>query len=83
MSKWDKLIDRLFALSNGIRFEELEKVLLHYGYVKHQPRKGSSHYTFRKKGKSPITIPKDEPIKRVYIELVRRVVEEENENEES
>jgi hypothetical protein len=40
------------------------------------PRGGSSHYTFRKPGKNPITIPKNEPIKRVYVEMVRKVVEE-------
>ena len=37
------------------------------------PRSGSSHYTFRKSGKNPITIPKHEPIKKV----VRDIVEEE------
>jgi hypothetical protein len=47
----------------------------------HAPRSGSSHYTFRKPGKSPITIPKHDPIKRIYIEMVREVVEEENGNE--
>lgn len=49
----------------------------------HAPRGGSSHYTFRKQGCRPITVPKHEPIKRVYVELVRNVVESEgilNEN---
>lgn len=32
------------------------------------PRSGSSHYTFRKQGRMPITIPKHEPIKKVYVE---------------
>lgn len=41
------------------------------------PRGGSSHYTFRRSGKYPITIPKHEPIKRVYVELVWQVVESE------
>lgn len=38
---------------------------------------GSSHYTFRKKGKAPITIPKDEPINITYVKLVRDVIESE------
>ena len=46
------------------------------------PRSGSSHYTFRKSGCQPITIPKHEPIKKVYVELVRQVVESEAENDE-
>ncbi|MCD5558350.1 hypothetical protein LOB90_08290 [Lactobacillus delbrueckii subsp. lactis] len=29
------------------------------------PRSGSSHYTFRKPGKIPITIPKHELIKKI------------------
>ena len=39
------------------------------------PKGGSSHYTFSKKGCIPITIPKHEPIKRVYVEMVRLIVE--------
>jgi len=45
------------------------------------PRSGSSHHTFRKIGKHPITIPKHEPIKRIYVEMFRKVVEEESANE--
>ena len=41
------------------------------------PNGGSSHYTFRKTGYPPITIPKHKPIKKVYIEIVREVVERE------
>lgn len=45
------------------------------------PKSGSSHYTFRKMGKNPITIPKHEPIKKIYVEMVRAVVEEESSHE--
>lgn len=81
MSKWEKLLDKLLNLSPGMRFAELEKILVSYGYVKHAPRSGSSHYTFRKPNCNPITIPMHEPIKRVYIKLVREAVEGENGNE--
>ena len=46
------------------------------------PRSGSSHYTFRKSGCMPITISKHEPIKRVYVEMVREIVESEAKNHE-
>lgn len=49
-----------------------------YGYTMNAPKSGSSYYTFRKQGKNPITIPKHEPIKKVYVEMVREVVEEES-----
>lgn len=78
MSKWDKLLGRILSLSKDMRFNELKKVLESYGYVMNAPKSGSSHYTFRKAGKSPITIPKHEPIKKIYVEMVREVVEEES-----
>ena len=50
-------------------------ILESYGYEMNAPRSGSSHYTFRKQGCMPITIPKYEPIKKVYVEMVREIVE--------
>lgn len=47
------------------------------------PRSGSSHCTFRKVGCQPITIPKHEPIKKVYVEMVRQIVESEAKNDEN
>lgn len=77
MSKWDKLLARICRLSNDLRFDELRKVLEAYGYTMDVPRSGSSHYTFRKPGCLPITIPKHEPIKKIYVEMVKNVVESE------
>lgn len=82
MSKWDKLLKRICSLSKDLRFEELRKVLESYSYEMQVPRSGSSHYTFRKKGCQPITIPKHEPIKKIYVELVKHVVESEANNNE-
>ncbi|MBQ7535486.1 MAG: type II toxin-antitoxin system HicA family toxin [Stomatobaculum sp.] len=83
MSKWEKLLSRILSLDKNMRFDELRKVLESYGYIMQAPGSGSSHYTFRKKGKSPITIPKHEPIKKIYVEMVRAVVEEEMSYEEN
>ena len=83
MSKWDKLLQRICSLSKDLRFDELRKVLESYGYSMTAPRSGSSHYTFRKGGCHPITIPKHEPIKRVYVEMVKIVVESEESNDEN
>jgi len=82
LSQWDKLLARIHSLSRDLRFDELRKVLESYGYEMHAPRGGSSHYTFRKPGCQPITIPKHEPIKKVYVELMRQVVESEAKNDE-
>ena len=77
MSKWDKLLQKIIMLSNDLRFAELKKVLESYGYEMSNPSNGSSHYTFRKVGCRPITIPKHEPIKKVYVQMVKQVVESE------
>lgn len=78
MSKWDKLLKRIYTLSKDLRFNELRKVLEDYGYTMHPPKSGSSHYTFRKPDCPPITIPKHEP------ELVKQAIENiESEGDES
>ena len=82
MSKWDKLIARICSLSNDLRFDQIEKVLISCAYEVNSPRGGSSHYTFRKPGCMPITIPKHEPIKKVYVEMVKKVVESEDRKNE-
>ena len=55
------------------------------GYTARQPRGGSSHYTFRKAGCMPITIPRHYPINKAYIAIVAEIVREnlarEEENE--
>lgn len=66
MSKWDKLLEKICSLSKEMRFDELRRVLESYGYRINQPKGGSSHYTFRKEGCRPVTIPKHEPIKYMW-----------------
>ncbi|HIY62905.1 MAG TPA: type II toxin-antitoxin system HicA family toxin [Candidatus Mediterraneibacter stercoripullorum] len=83
MSKWEKLLARIHLLSGDLRFSELQKVMESYGYQLSAPKGGSSHFTFRKKGCRPITIPKHEPIKKVYVKLVKQIVESEAENNEN
>lgn len=81
LSKWDKLLLRIRTLSNDMRFDELRRVLESYGYVMKRPGGGSSHCTFRKTGRSSITIPIHEPIKTVYVMLVKEALETEENDE--
>lgn len=74
MSQWDKLIAAILAEDKSLRFDDLKKALLRMGYTMDQPRGGSSHFTFRKPGCMPVTIPKHQPLNRVYIELVAEAV---------
>ncbi|MBP5502052.1 MAG: type II toxin-antitoxin system HicA family toxin [Bacteroidales bacterium] len=78
MSRWEKLLAKILALDKDLRFDELKRVLESYGYTMNAPKGGSSHYIFRKSGCNPITIPKHEPIKVVYVKMVKNIVEHES-----
>jgi len=80
MGRWDKLIRKITSLNKDMRFLELKKVLESYGYVMSSPKTGSSHHTFRKPGCNPITIPNHEPIKVVYVKMVKEIIESEQLN---
>lgn len=77
MSQWEKLLGNIKNLSRELRFDELKKILESYGYKITAPKGGSSHDTFRKSGRNPITIPKHEPIKIVYVKMVKEIIESE------
>ncbi len=79
MSKWEKLLSKNTSLSKDVRFAELKRIMEEFGYIGRKPGSGSSHWTFRKEGKPPVTIPEDEPIKLAYIRLVKQIIESEGE----
>jgi len=81
MSQFEKLLQRISKLDKQLRFDELKKVLEHYGYSMRGPAGGSSHKTFRKSGKVPITIPQHEPIKQAYVQKVKEIIESEDNDE--
>ena len=82
MSRWNKLLERICSLSKDIRFDEFRKILESYGYEMKGTSGGSSHFTFRKNGCAPITIPKHEPIKKTYVLLVKELIESEEANKD-
>lgn len=75
MSKWEKLIQEILKVNKDLRFEDLAKALIKMGYTQYQPNGESSHYTFRKKGCMPVTLPKHKPMNKAYIELVKEAVQ--------
>ncbi len=78
MSKFEKLLDRISSLPSDVRYEELKKILNHYGYIDRETKKGSSHVSFRKEGEETIiTIPRHEPISITYVKMVKEVIEKE------
>ena len=82
MSKWNKLLARLYKLDPSLRYEELKRILETCGYTAQETSGGSSHITFRKKNCPPITIPRHGKIKKVYLDIIRDAVEA-NKNEQN
>jgi len=74
LSQWEKLIAGILERDANLRFDELYKALVKMGYTPTQPQGGGSHYTFRKAGCMPVTLPKHGPIKKAYINLVADAV---------
>jgi len=64
-------------MPRDVRFSELKKVLLGFGYEGRRPSSGSSHWTFRKPGSPPITVPEGERLSVAYVKLVKAVIERE------
>ena len=83
MSQFEKLLKRIKELDKKMRFQEVRKILEEFGYTMSGPAGGSSHKTFRKPGKNPITIPQHEPIKRIYIVMVKEAIESEEADEKN
>ena len=83
MSQFEKLLKRIKELDKKMRFQEVRKILEEFGYTMSGPTGGSSHKTFRKPGKNPITIPQHEPIKRIYIVMVKEAIESEEADEKN
>ncbi len=78
MSQFDKLLDRISSLPSDVRYEELKKILNHFGYYEKETKGGSSHISFRKEGeKQIITIPRHEPINISYVKMVKEVIDRE------
>ena len=77
MRQLKKLLERIRRQPKSVRFDEVASVLKSIGYEKRQPQSGSRHWTFRKKGCMPITIPKHVPYeKELYVKMVIKVLDE-------
>jgi hypothetical protein len=77
-----KLVDKILRNPKNVDFDELRRLLEGFGYECRQPRGGSSHYTFRKPGCPPITVPKDKPVNKTYVKQVIKLLNLEEWHEE-
>ena len=68
MSALKKRIKKIIRNPHDVSFEDLQNVLLSIGCEVRQPRKGSSHYIFKRKGDGTmLSVPKKKPVKEKYV----------------
>ncbi len=65
LSKKDKLLKAMRNNPKDVRFEDLKKLLLSYGYEAHNS--GGSHWVFRKSGYQDEVVPYKKPVKAYYV----------------
>ena len=81
-----KMVKSIIQNPKDVDFEIIKRLLEQFGYSCRQPKKGSSHYVFRKDGIYPITFPKNKPVKTVYVKEIIKILDlrswyEENKND--
>ena len=73
MPNVEKVIQKMKRQPNGIRFQELAKVLEYSGYIM-KPKTGTSHRNFINKNGDVITIKEETPLKAVYVkDVLKRI----------
>lgn len=75
MSKRDKLLQSIKNNPSNVKFETLQKLLLHYSFKERQPKGGSSHYTYTL-GKLILTVPKHKPVNKIYVKQFLKFIDE-------
>ena len=82
MSKLKKLLQRIQNNPKHVRFEELDKILSHYGFIRRQANGGTSHYYYNK-GDKVLSVPFHQPhIKAIYVERAIELLEGEFNDDE-
>lgn len=76
VTKKDKLLAHIINNPKDIDFDDLDKVLRDYGFNCRQASGGSSHYNyFHRSLPDILTIPKNKPIKAIYVKKAIRAIE--------
>jgi predicted RNA binding protein YcfA (HicA-like mRNA interferase family) len=74
MSQKEKLLAKLRQNPKNIRPEELEQILLWFGFAK---REGKGSHTVYKRGEYRLTVPYKKPfLKPIYIKLALEILDE-------
>jgi len=83
MSKKEKLVQKIRNNPKAVSFDDLDSVLVWYGFVKRSSRSGTSHvyYTL---GIHQISVPYRRPyVKEVYVRQVLEILDQIDEEQEA
>ena len=79
-----RLLEKIIFNVKNVEFKDIDNLLTELGYEKRQPRKGNSHYVYRKQRENPITIPFKKPfIKATYVKMLIKQINMEELYEET
>ncbi|CUS03630.2 YcfA-like protein [Candidatus Promineifilum breve] len=76
VTKRQKRLEKVRNNPKNVRFEELDQLLLEFGFKRRQPRSGSSHFIYIR-GQLRLTIPMNRPhLREVYVKSVVKLLDE-------
>ncbi|MGJ7045332.1 type II toxin-antitoxin system HicA family toxin [Thermoanaerobacterium thermosulfurigenes] len=78
MSQIEKLFEKIEKNPKNVRYEQLDKILRHFGFGVREPKSGSSHVTyFHPKLADILTVPKDKPfVKEIYVKKALKMIQD-------
>jgi hypothetical protein len=76
VTKRQKRLEQIRNNPKSVRFEDLNQVLIDFGFTRRQPRGGSSHYIYVR-DKLRLTIPINRPhLREIYVKNVLKILAE-------
>lgn len=74
MSKREKLLEKILSNPQNVRFEELDRLLKHYGVECRRVR--GDHFIYKRKGYRPLPIPRKTPVRSIYVRQALDLIED-------
>lgn len=81
MSKSEKLLEKIRNNPKAVSFDDLDKALHGHGFVRRQPRSGSSHYYYTF-GALTLSVPHKRPyVGEIYVKQALALIDQATEGE--
>ncbi len=70
-----KIVKKIINNPRDVDFNDIKKLLESFGYECTQPKGGSRHFIFRKKGVDHFSIPKKKPVNEFYVKHIIKLLD--------